>query len=409
MTLFGLLWMLVAGIFFLHPNIRYMLAFTVLGMTLQCDNVFVIAGQGVGPQIITSALFVLKVFLSNGCVIKIPRNRNKLLYRSMALLLLVIVGSTALNGILTEKLLSLIQLIIYALCFYTMSSISYLLSEKFIYKLLKGLIVFLLFMGVVQLLITNNIIPRLEIVAQLFYNDRSGYVYYHYNNFKRAMSTFQEPSFYASIIVGAFFYILERCERRKNIILLIIVIQIILTFSSTAYATFCLVFALYTVTSDMPIKKKVLIVSACFLLVGVMYVGFYNVLDEVLFSKSMSGSANTRYYWNLGAIQAYETSPIYGHGYKSVRASSIIYTVLAETGIVGLACYLVMIFSIVKCLFAKDYKNEKGKKAIVFCVIAGILTQVIACPDLDLCTFWLCMYFYGLYTNPRKQNLAMKA
>ena len=80
MTIAGLLWGAIALVLFFYPNIKYLLALTMVGMTLQCVNVVQISGQGIGPQIITSALFVARVILMELPQIRVPVRRNACLH-----------------------------------------------------------------------------------------------------------------------------------------------------------------------------------------------------------------------------------------------------------------------------------------------------------------------------------------
>ena len=402
MTIAGLLWGAIALVLFFYPNIKYLLALTMVGMTLQCVNVVQISGQGIGPQIITSALFVARVILMELPQIRVPVRRNACLMGSMILVFMSATISLISNGLLGAKMLVLLQLLIYILCYICMVKISSSIDEDFIFRLIKGITVFLLIVGIIQLLITTNIIPRLGIVSQLLFNEKRGAVYYYHNNYMRITSTYMEPSYYAGFIVGAFYYILERAGFDRNkLLLFVIVFEIVFTFSSTAYATVCLIGIVYVLTSDMPIKRKTEFIAVGLLLIVIMYFGFYNVLDKVIFSKGTSGSANKRNNMNARAFADFFDKPIYGHGYKNYRASSIIYCILAELGLLGIISYLCMFCGVVVLFFNKKWNERKGKKAILFAVLAGFIAQLIACPDLDLCTFWLWMYFLGLYCKPK--------
>ena len=57
MTIFGLLWMILIVISMLMPNLNAMMFLTLLSSTIQCSNVIVMGGSGIGPQVITSAAF----------------------------------------------------------------------------------------------------------------------------------------------------------------------------------------------------------------------------------------------------------------------------------------------------------------------------------------------------------------
>lgn len=409
MTIAGLIWSLMALICFAYPNIKYLLSLTMIGMTLQCVNVVQISGQGIGPQVVTSLLFVLRVAIERFPIIKLPNRKNRLLIDAMLLILAAAMISIIRNGLLASKWLVFMQLLIYILCYISMIQISHLIDEEFIFRLIKGLAIFLLGVGIVQLLITTNVVPRISIISQLLFNEERGAVYYYHNNYMRITSAYMEPSYYSGFVVGVLYYIMERGGFRKNKLLIaVIVFEIIFTFSSTAYAIACIVGVIYIALSDLPMKKKAVLIAVAVAFAGVMYFGFFNVLDKVLFSKGTSGSANKRNNMNIRAFNDFFEEPIFGHGYKNYRASSIIFCILAETGLFGFTAYFLMFISVVKRFFNNDWISKKGKKAILFSVICGFFAQFIACPDLDLCTFWLWIYFLGLYHDPRYQDTNIK-
>lgn len=313
MTIFGIAWMILEIICFLKKDIKYITVLTILGMTFQCNNIISMGNFGVGPQIISSIIFSLKVIIQSKGIIKIPK-KNKYIIITMIIMLIAVFISLYKNQLVTEKLLVFLQLMSYILCFICMNVISEKVNDDFVYKLVRRITIFLLIVGAIQFLITSNVIPRLSIISEIFFNEKRGAVYYYRNNYYRITSTFMEPSYFSGFIVGALFYLISFKEKFKSNIFLIlaICIEIILTFSSTAYGTLIIVSIIYLIFSDLKIKDKIILITLLAILYGVMYFGFYGVLDKVIFSKEKSGSANKRNNMNDHAIETFLENPIFG-------------------------------------------------------------------------------------------------
>lgn len=397
MTLFGVLWSVVALYCFTKRDIKYMLFITLLFMTFQCSNVLYLGGSGIGPGIITSLLFVVKVLLHERGKIHFFKKDIALVVLSILLFGVVIFSSTA-NNILEQRFVLIMQFLGYILCFISIHLVKYHLTNDEIYKILRNIIVFISVFGVIQFLTTIEILPFRSLLEQLVYNDPSTDVVFHKHNYSRVMSTFMEPSYYAGFVVGAFFYILSNKSKwRENYwLLLLLFLEVLMTKSSTAYGAFLIVGIIFIVFSkDINVKWKLIGVGLASVSFLVVYFGFYEVLDAVIFSKDSSGSFTTRTRWNNEAIRAFEGSKLYGVGYKNSRGSSIIYSLLAQLGVLGLSAYT--LFNLKICapllnMFKKSGANEVHSNGLRFAVLVVVVCQIIACPDLDLCTYWFWVY-----------------
>lgn len=393
MTLFGVIWMLIAFFLFFR-DIKKLLVLTILGMVIQCSNVFLVGNQGIGPQVVTSTLFIIRTVVSkDGLKIKLTK-RNALIKFSIVGLFVAVVLSTVANGLLSNKALSVLQLLIYVECFFCIAKVSELLTDEYVYKTVKRLTVFVIVLGIVQILITSNILPRLWLFSQIFFNEKRGDVYYYYNNYRRVTSTFMEPSYFSGFIVGAFYYFLDNIKKDKYnyIIVAISLAEIVFTFSSTAYVATFLVGILYILHSDKSVKTKTIYILMATFTLLIFFFGFYSVLDSVIISKGNTGSFITRTNLNARALHIFEQSPLLGTGYKTARASSIIYSIMAELGIVGLSFYLLLFLAMMKVIINKNKMTNRA----VWGVLAVLIAQIISCPDLDLCTCWMWLYIFAM-------------
>lgn len=411
MTTFGLIWTVLIFYCYIKKDILYMLFVTLLFMTFQSCNVFTVSGTGVGPGVLTSIIFISKILISQKFVIR-KIKQEKCVFLFAILLPMVAFVSLIQNQILAEMLMLLLQLLVYVILFVSIQFIKKDISEDDVYAMIRKLIIFHVVFAIIQFLTTIQILPLRPVLNVLFYNDPSTDVVFHREYYARVMSTFMEPSYFAGFLVGAFFFLLNEKEKwyKNRFLFIVIIIEILLTKSSTAYGAFLIVGIVFIMTSkNFDIKQKIMICGLGIIGYLILYFGFYSLLDAVVFSKDMTGSYTTRLRFNNTALAAYRSSPIFGVGYKNCRGSSILYSLLGQLGIVGISIYA--LFNICVCgmrkysksIFKMDYNMLKSSKLGVFAVV---VCQIISCPDLDLCTYWVWLFIYsitllGLRSNRR--------
>lgn len=392
MTVFGVLWLGLIVWCVYSEKLPYLLALTLFSMVFQCSNVIAIGGLNVGPQVITNLAFLLVALLKalkQGSVALSGAGRAAL---PAAALVLAALASALLNGSLPGTLLRLLQLAVYGAAFGVMAQAHRFVSEAFVARTVKRLTLFVLVMGAVQLLITSGLLPRLALVKLLFYNENASYVYYNRAHYTRLMSTFLEPSYCGGFLVGAFFYFASMWKgtKREAALLAALAAEILLTRSSTAYGAFAVTGALFLLRGRNREAKKLLLLAGG-LGLGWMLVLGRGVLDEVVFSKLLSASAATRHRWNTAAWQAFLRSPVYGVGYKNARASSLLVSVLGEMGLVGLAAWAALNGAVLRPLWEKRRLHGRQFYAVRFALLGVLAAQLLACPDLDFCVYWLWM------------------
>lgn len=407
MTIFGIIWILL--LFYCFSSVNRMISLTIVSAVFQCSNVLVIGDSGIGPQIITSIVCIIRICLSKKIEME-KLFKMESWIKCMFLLISIVILSSAINKTINNGLLKILQLFIYFLCFVLIYYSHNTIEEDTLYLLIRRLTIALIIIGFIQVLITSGILPRLSIINTLLYNDTGKYVYFYRDNYHRILSTFMEPSYYATYVVGAFYYFISIKEKRNENKLLIslLLIQIIFTFSSSAYGALAISgFLFYISSKERGVKFKMI----SYAIIGfiIMYFCFYDVLDSVIFSKNLSESNMARRAWNKAALKMYELSPVIGNGYKSSRASNVLLTLLAETGIIGLVSYIMTNFIIMLGLFRKKSKDNKQqhesyKSAIIMAIMSAVFTQIIAVPDLDICTYWMWLNIFAVQLSFQRRK-----
>lgn len=395
MTAFGLIWLYLIFFCYTRKNIKYMVYLTLYSMVIQSSNVISIGNLSVGPQIITNIAFIFLYFINN-CSMKIKKNT---MYSNILILMFgCVIISSILNNSLIINLLKIMQLLTYMISFSIMVKLYNKIDKEDIHNCFRNITIFVLVMGIIQFITTSGILPRIPVISYLFYNEHTENVYYWHQNYNRLCSTFMEASYCGSFLVGAFYYFISiwKNNNKYPIIIVLLIIEIILTKSSSTYLSMIICgFALSIVSRNK--KSKRFFISVSLISIIVLFVFYYDILNAVIFSKASSGSAITRNYWNMNALKGFKQSKLIGVGYKNLRASSIIYSLLGELGILGIFLYIIFNLLICLPLLKKNIYKESYKSGIRFAVLGVIITQIVACPDLDFCVYWMFIYFVGLY------------
>ena len=402
MTLFGAIWMLMCVWAFFQKSIRSMMVLTLFGMTLQCNNVIEFGGLTCGPQLITSAMFVAKSFTYRAgyYIGKITKTELAWLF----LIIYIAINLFVLHPDVAQgRALYVLQIAVYVMTFLRFRKMSKSIDEPFVNKTVIWLLLFLLGVGILQFIVELLKLPKNTILATLIYNDSGNTDICYYNkNAVRIYSTFMEPSYCAAVLVGSLFYVWKndrmKLVRNPNVLMLILVACILLTESSTAYGTFAVLFALYGLQNSNRKKTWMAILAAIFAFM--ILFTCTDVLDTVIFDKMNSGSGRVRNRRNNQAFEEFLKSKWIGVGYKNSRGSSIIPTILGELGLIGFIPYVLFAWWMLGETF--KVKGDTVLQGTVYMVLASVLSQIIACPDMDLCTFWLSMYFYALASGSKR-------
>ena len=393
-TVFGGIWLIFLAYAFIKKNDESIVFMTLLATIFQCNSVIMLSeSQGVGPLIITSIVFIVRYILKDFRKIHLKTNVYTI---ACFMLMTSILISLFVNheSFIGEKLLLLIQMMIYIICFIFMRRVGVNIENNKIRQMIINIIYIVLAIGILQFLILKGIIPKLKIFSILIYNDTwdPTNAYYSIKNL-RLFSSFKEPSYCAAFLVGAFYYV---CYNYKKIrysffVITIILIEIILTMSTTAYISFAIVGLIFLIYGR---RLNLLVYLIPLSIIGLFFAIASGKMDSVIFNKMSGGSAAERTMWNIKAIEAFKSSPIFGVGYKNSRASSFILSILSELGIIGFLSFMLIFVKNLVFIWNKKYNvNDFGS---VWIYISVVICQFIACPDLDFCVFWMAMNVMGL-------------
>lgn len=391
MTLAGVIWITILLCSLMSGKLQTMLFITLLFMTFQGCNVIIINGQGIGPGVLTALIFIAYVIIRNRFKLKKICTQKDSFVFALFLLAAPIISS-AYNRNSIGSILVILQLMSYIGCLFAIQWSREDINESDLYNIVRRLIVFHCCFAIIQVLTTMEILPLRPLLSAFFFNDHGQNVVFHWSSYNRMLSTFMEPSYFAAFIVGAFYFLLsyKRKWKRNYFLMLVVVMEILLTQSSTAYGAFIIIGMIFVAfTDELSLKQKAAVIGIGLIGLIILYVGFYSVLDTVIFSKSGTASYRQRERFNTRAWNAFISSILLGVGYKQVRGSSIILSILGQTGILGLISYTLFNLSFVRRNRYTVDNNPQLYSAVKLSLLSAVATQIIACPDLDLCSYWV--------------------
>lgn len=398
-TLLGVIWLACLTLSYISKRNRIILYFTSIGMLMQCSNVFVINGIGVGVQPVTAcATWLYLLFFGKRRPIK-TRIRYGAVYLNyieifaLAILLVTFVN-LLINGGVQGKEISLYIILAYVFLLCSMAHGRLLVSRSEIEDVLDTVFATVFIIGVLQMLAKSGVVFLKEPLKTLIYNDvGNSDVIFNYKDTNAFYSMLMEPSYCGAFLVGVFTSLLMRSDiTRKTVILSVLCfLSILLTRSTTAYAGLCIAICLLLFCKA---KKKLFKYWIPFFILGaiILFLFFGGVLDEVIFKKSTTASYRVRNRWNVAALENFRQHPLTGVGYKNSRASSLLLSLLAEFGIVGCIPYFGCVLFLLRNAVAKNSKRERD---ICVLVIGVVICQFIACPGPQFFPILACVDVCG--------------
>lgn len=394
-TFFGFVWLFLLCIYFLGKSSNGLLFMTLLSTIFQCNNVIEIGELGIGAHVITALSFSIRTMFT--------KKRNShcktsfvFVYSMFLVFISYIFINSLYNNVDNGIFAVIVQLLIYITCAYRIYLFHASVSKRQYVKYVLIVIGFVTFISPVQLLATFGYIPR-EWLSPFFYNEVGTNVYFHHPEvYRRLLSTFLEPSFCAPFLVGSLFFVFYMREAiaRYKIWISILLVELLLTTSSTGYLSLIITLALFFV---MEIKNRN---TSSLLAIFICCIIFYyctkdSILSETLFNKLESNSGKFRMAQDVEALSLFLQNPWMGVGYGNARASSMLTTLLAELGCIGVCLFGLVIYALLNPF--RSYKENTIKEnAAFFFMFSVIISLLIAIPDLQYCVFWFAMYILAM-------------
>jgi len=234
--------------------------------------------------------------------------------------------------------------------------------------------------------------------------------------FFRINSVTQEPSHLALILLTVLpFFIISLIKRKvifsiilDRIMFFTILSVLILSTSTAAILGFILLFPIIILVSRINkifrVRYLLIIFTLCFFVIAFIIISSTTVQDyvsAVLLTKSESSSAFVRAFSIVTSWSYFLQYPILGIGWSLATSHDLIVYILANSGIVGLFSFLLMIFSIL----SRSIKNNKKLRMkfhlsyhIIEVYLNGLIISFVTylCVSMFLGFIWYQPIFYFL-------------
>lgn len=228
----------------------------------------------------------------------------------------------------------------------------------------------------------------------------------------RMNSTFPEPSIlcgvlvlFSPIVLNVRSYIsLSRLQ--YNLLLLIYILSIFLTYSSAGIFSF-LLYAFYKFKKILSSKNfKSLIIFISSLIVAFLFFEFlYTNFTTLFYEKFFNDSGKERFEGLILGLNLFLNTYLMGVGFGSNRTADLLSTLLSTVGLIGTLLFLLFIINIIIKLYkSKKICNKYAKNNSTFSILLesfyfGLFIFFIAIPDLIYMPLWFIMALSMAHLN----------
>lgn len=405
-------------------DIKYILYMLLLSCVFRASAVLIIEDFAITPWIFTSVVFFIKC-LSIGIPIRQFSKSEKAIllfyiftivitifalsiFRNMSIAKNIKLNYSSMKAIFrygplkitTLHYTNTIILTCFVIDFLCIERLSKRIDEAWLEKSFISIIIIVLVFGIIQYAIVSLNLPR-KLLENLLYSKIDSKsqiaIYSEYNQY-RLFSTFSEPSYCGAFLSASFWYIFIFNNQKINWLNIAIMLEILLTKSSTAYGGLLAGGILYIIFWGKNLKaygKLFLIGIIICAIIGIT--GYGQAILNSTIHKQSTVSGIERNALNIEAWKTFCKTYFWGAGFGSIRASSMLFNLLAEIGIIGTFTFITFITSVIKPNIKKCFRKEANASAIFLLTV--LASAVIACPELVFSVIWL-----GVFLNIISKN-----
>lgn len=427
-TNFGFVWLLVIIIAFLKGR-KVLLKVVMLSCLFQAGAIVIIGDSAISPLMVSCMAYIFRSIVDERGVIKTKDSKTFKLYFifwgelviSSVIASLFFVGKEYMKAVDWVEYATydghfsfygFVVLLIYgvtALLIYGQQE----LKEDELYKLIQLMVLIVFLVAVWQYLSIMRIIPRNTFIADFIYSNkttRDNIAYFIdtdpnkriYSSLLgiRLYSLFMEPSYCGGFLGLTFVYFIGRKKItwKDKVIIILILLMTIMTFSATAYVVVTVgggLAAFYSgkVTHFFNLLKRgsVLIVIG---VASVSYLNLWNTIFRLIINKSQTHSAYIRDLWNKSSMQTCWDTYLVGLGYGNVRGSSLLYTLLGACGVFGTLLFAFFIISLMveNAYVVNSDKYENDENLLKVAVLVVVIGMGVSISLIDYSILWLAIF-----------------
>ncbi|MDM5314855.1 O-antigen ligase family protein [Fictibacillus sp. b24] len=231
--------------------------------------------------------------------------------------------------------------------------------------------------------------------------------------YPRLIGLVADPNYFVFYNTLFFAYFLCNLNTKRNQIgLLLCVLTSLLTFSRGGLVAYVVIFLLYVVILNNPIKQAKLLFGAFLSLAATFYIAvtffrldIYSVIQSRVHDVSSDGGSGRFELWSR-AWHYFTESPWFGVGASnflpynqyqfgdSLQVHNTFLEVLSESGAIGIFCFLLFLFFTVVQLFQHSVHK---KKPYLFLAFFGFLLQMVSLSVIINDLFFMYLAILSVY------------
>lgn len=416
-SVFGIWWVILLLTYYVNKRYEYLIFLVMLSFVFQASYVFVIGKADINAGIVT-CFFVLinTLYSTRGKLKTVAWQRIMLLFVFWTLIISIVAPSLfkgmQIMGITNNEydfhkfhwetvqlsasnISQCLTIILYALTVVSLYTKDKVVSNQEYQKIYLRVYSVVAILGLCNMALMFFHLPT-ELYQTVFHNEADiiGDTFvnrYYIGSFSKFISTFYEASYcgaYLAVSSILFLHYFDTSIFIKAFSLVLLAFNL----SSTGFVTFLVLESLVIIQNFRRhiISKKRLTVYITLLIVAAILILFNSSIIDNLYAytigKTSSGSFNIRTKVDSIALQTLPQTHGLGLGMNSIQTYSLIPSLLAQVGVIGLLLYT---FFVARCI---KWASHITSEAIITQLMGIIIAQILSIQALNFCLFWQAIF-----------------
>lgn len=416
-SVFGIWWVLLLLTYYVKKRYEYLIFLVMLSFVFQASYVFTIGKTDINAGIVT-CFFVLinTLYSTHGRLKTVAWQRTMFLFVFWTLIISIVAPSLfkgmQIMGITNNEydfhkfhwetvqlsasnISQCLTIILYALTVVSLYTKDIVVTNKVYQKIYLRVYFIVAILGLCNMALMLFHLPT-ELYQTLFHNEADiiGATFvnrYYIGNFSKFIATFYEASYcgaYLAVSSILFLHYFDTSIFIKAFSLVLLASNL----SSTGFVTFLAMEFLVIIQSfrRRTLSRNKLIIYITLLVAATLLVinnsSIFDNLYAYTIGKTSSGSFDLRTKVDSIALKTLPKTHGLGLGMNSIQTYSLIPSLLAQVGVIGLMFYS---FFIARCI---KWASHITGEAVVMQFIGIIIAQILSIQALNFCLFWQAIF-----------------
>lgn len=416
-SVFGIWWIILLLAYYVIKKNDYLIFVIMLSFVFQASYVFAIGKVDINASIVT-CLFALinSLYSTHGRMKAISWHRSMFWFVLWALII-SIVAPTFFEGmqvmgitnneydfhkyhwetiqLSVSNISQCLTIILYALTAIAIYSREETISLRKYQNIYLRVYFIVAILGICNMTLMLFHLPT-ELYQTIFHNevDIIGDTFvnrYYMGDFSKFFSTFYEASYCGAYLAVSATLFLHYFKTNTYIKILSLIL-LTLNLSSTGFVTFLILEFLVAILGlkRQRISKNTFMIYITLVIAAIILILSNSPIIDSLYSytigKTTSGSFNIRTRVDTIALQTLPRTYGLGLGMNSIQTYSLIPSLLAQVGVIGLLLYANFV---IRCM---KWASRARIEAIIIQLIGIIIAQILSIQALNFCLFWQAIF-----------------